>query len=241
MAGRRRSGAGLKAFADTIEPIVTENRKAVRDRAWKREDAAMEAELKRKYANEDFEKRLKQAGILRGISKGTVNPLTLEPQTPPPAAPKPLSPGDQATQQKLDLVKRLQSTDAEERRQAVEQLKAFQSGGFIGSETLVADPFGGGGSAGSPPGLGQRIGGFLGDASNRIFNYRPPGISGPVQAPTVTPSAAPAATLPQNPAGVTDQAEQERINQVLLEAADAIRRGADPEMVKKRVREILGY
>lgn len=230
MAGRRRTYQGLKAFADTIEPFV----KAKVERDSRRKNVEFELELKRKYAQEDFDRRLKQAGILRGISKGTVNPLTLESQTPPPAAPKPLSPGDQATQQKLDLVKRLQSTDAEERRQAVEQLKAFQSGGFISSDALISDPTGGGGSGGPRPGLFQQATGLIGKAANRVFGYQPPGISGPVNTPQ---SVSPINSISDG----TSRINQSRIDQVLKEAEDAIRRGADPEAVKKRVQQILGY
>lgn len=265
MSGRRRTGAGLKAFADTLEPILKEKRErefkrqeaqtereAKRtEREAKRQATQMELELKRKYALEDFDRRLKDNGILRGVSKGTVDPLTFQPITP---TPKVLSPSDQAIQERLDLINRLPPTDS-----VVEGLRRRQAGGFIPGtleQTLILDELQNAlpssDSQAQPAGLQPQAGGLLSGFSaagrgiesllNRLI--RPtPGISGPVQAPTAIPQAEPAAAPVQAPTqfpvGVTDSGKQAEIKRLFDWAEASIGQGADRKEVMRRLEELL--
>lgn len=249
MAGRRRTGAGLKAFADTIEPFA----KAKVENEYKRSNASFEYELKKQKERDDFDRRMVEAGILEDkIKKGELSPYAASYA----AGGKGSYSGRRPTTQDVesDLVNRLRSSDSEVVRQAQEELE---------TRSRVRKEL--------KPGQGSRFEeseedqlfreeqarkakrGFFGNTKDFLFG------TGEAEAAEVAPGTglvpqtgltsatrfgspatpqlgtAPSRSLGQRPVN------PQLVQQVLQEAEDALRRGASPEDVRRRVQEILGY
>lgn len=260
MSGRRRTGAGLKAFADTLVPIEVEKRQHNRNRA----ESLMDAELKRKYDLEDFYKEMHKAGILKGIGMGTIHPVTFEPQVAPSKKPK------SALDIENDLVNRLQDTDQEVVKKATEELgkrKEVRSGlkAETSTEKLARMKFESQAlreQADAAEIARKKKRGFLGNTKDLFLGMgdaeaAPVGLG---QQPQTglgpQPAVHPGMNIPEiikayqdslaNPGGVSvpgsskASAKQAQIDQALKEAKEAMDAGVDPQEVKKRVEAYLG-